>query len=275
MTRCCPATVPFRPSCCRRVLSSSFQPCRTLFSKSCPLERCPAWLFANSATLKIASVFLCPGETPILPRSNPFRAPHPIVCKLPPLVRVAVASLVIAFSFLLPVLLVGCGMEAAPQPPSLQLPKPIADLSASRTGNQVQLEWNTPKENTDHLRLQGLVQTAHLPSATGNVSLRHHCDHFRRARQTGSVYGRAAIGADSGSAARHYVSHLWHQQTRQNRRSIKRRHRARRGSPARGAESLRASRRTRRRSPLAASSKPSCGNQHPDRPHFGRVASCH
>ena len=70
----------------------------------------------------------------------------------------AVASLVIAFSFLLPVLLVGCGMEAAPQPPSLQLPKPIADLSASRTGNQVQLEWNTPKENTDHLRLQGLVQ---------------------------------------------------------------------------------------------------------------------
>jgi hypothetical protein len=70
----------------------------------------------------------------------------------------AIATLVAAFSFLPQVSLVGCGMEAAPQPPSLQLPKPIADLSASRTGNQVHLAWNTPKENTDRLKLQGLVQ---------------------------------------------------------------------------------------------------------------------
>ena len=49
-------------------------------------------------------------------------------------------------------------MDAAPQPPSLQLPKPIPDLTASRTGNQVSLQWNTPKENTDHLKLQGMVQ---------------------------------------------------------------------------------------------------------------------
>lgn len=46
-------------------------------------------------------------------------------------------------------------MEAAPQPPSLNLPKMISDLSANRTGNQVHLAWTTPSENTDHLKLKG------------------------------------------------------------------------------------------------------------------------
>jgi hypothetical protein len=54
--------------------------------------------------------------------------------------------------------LTGCGMEAAPQPPSLNLPKMISDLSANRTGNQVHLSWTTPSENTDHLKLKGSVQ---------------------------------------------------------------------------------------------------------------------
>lgn len=82
-----------------------------------------------------------------------------MVRNLPPLVRLgAVATLAIACAFALQVSLVGCGMEAAPQPPSLQLPKPISDLTAERTGNQVHLAWNTPKENTDHLKLQGTVQ---------------------------------------------------------------------------------------------------------------------
>ncbi|MHB1744014.1 MAG: fibronectin type III domain-containing protein [Acidobacteriaceae bacterium] len=82
-----------------------------------------------------------------------------MVRNLPPLVRLgAVATLAIACAFALQVSLVGCGMEAAPQPPSLQLPKPVSDLTADRTGNQVHLAWNTPKENTDHLKLQGSVQ---------------------------------------------------------------------------------------------------------------------
>ena len=54
--------------------------------------------------------------------------------------------------------LVGCGMEAAPAPPSLDLPKTISNLTANRTGNQVHLAWKTPGENTDHLKLKGSVQ---------------------------------------------------------------------------------------------------------------------
>ncbi len=48
-------------------------------------------------------------------------------------------------------------MEAAPQPPSLNLPKTISNLTASRSGNQVHLAWTMPRENTDHLKLKGMV----------------------------------------------------------------------------------------------------------------------
>jgi hypothetical protein len=43
-------------------------------------------------------------------------------------------------------------------PPSLKLPDPVTDLSASRTGNQVSLTWTMPKKNTDKLLLKGNVQ---------------------------------------------------------------------------------------------------------------------
>jgi hypothetical protein len=92
----------------------------------------------------------------IRPGSNSFRFPQPVVRKRPSLCWVAsVAAVSIAASSFL---LVGCGMEAAPQPPSLQLPKTIPDLTANRTGNQVHLAWTTPSENTDHLKLKGTVQ---------------------------------------------------------------------------------------------------------------------
>ena len=53
--------------------------------------------------------------------------------------------------------LTGCGTEAAPQPPSLNLPDRVTDLAATRTGNQVSLTWTMPKKNTDKLLLRGDV----------------------------------------------------------------------------------------------------------------------
>lgn len=52
-------------------------------------------------------------------------------------------------------MVLGCGMVAAPQPPSLKLPEPVADLTAQRVGNQVDLRWTMPKRTTDNLLLQG------------------------------------------------------------------------------------------------------------------------
>jgi hypothetical protein len=51
----------------------------------------------------------------------------------------------------------GCGMEGAPLPPSLNLPAPVSDLAAVRTGNRVSLTWTMPSKNTDKLLLKGKV----------------------------------------------------------------------------------------------------------------------
>ena len=45
--------------------------------------------------------------------------------------------------------LVACGTPGAPQPPSLNLAKPVEDLKAVRTGNHVLLTWTPPRVTTD------------------------------------------------------------------------------------------------------------------------------
>jgi hypothetical protein len=53
--------------------------------------------------------------------------------------------------------LAGCGTPGAPLPPSLNLPDPVADLTATRAGSQVMLTWTMPKKNTDKLLLKGNI----------------------------------------------------------------------------------------------------------------------
>jgi hypothetical protein len=48
----------------------------------------------------------------------------------------------------------GCGAPAAPQPPSLNLPIPVLDLSAGRIGDSVRLAWTMPTRTTDHVPLK-------------------------------------------------------------------------------------------------------------------------
>ena len=48
-------------------------------------------------------------------------------------------------------------MPGAPQPPSLNLPIPVNDLSAVRTGGQVALTWTMPKKTTDKVLLNGNI----------------------------------------------------------------------------------------------------------------------
>ncbi len=54
--------------------------------------------------------------------------------------------------------LAGCGMPGTPLPPSLNLPAPVSDLAATRTGEQVRLTWTMPTKNTDKLLLKDKVQ---------------------------------------------------------------------------------------------------------------------
>lgn len=42
-----------------------------------------------------------------------------------------------------------CGTPGAPQPPSLQLPRPVENLAAERKGTRVVLSWTQPTQTTD------------------------------------------------------------------------------------------------------------------------------
>lgn len=66
--------------------------------------------------------------------------------------RLAIAALAAT------VVLCGCGLPGAPQPPSLNLPRKVADLTASRAGNQVALHWAMPSRNTDSTLIKGPVE---------------------------------------------------------------------------------------------------------------------
>ncbi|MGH9517479.1 MAG: fibronectin type III domain-containing protein [Terriglobales bacterium] len=44
----------------------------------------------------------------------------------------------------------GCGTPGIPEPPSLELARPIRDLKAVRKANQVHLSWSVPEETEDH-----------------------------------------------------------------------------------------------------------------------------
>jgi len=52
-------------------------------------------------------------------------------------------------------LLLGCAVTSNPQPPTLWLPAPVKDLTATRINNDVRLHWTMPKNTTDRVPLKG------------------------------------------------------------------------------------------------------------------------
>ncbi|MGH9554643.1 MAG: hypothetical protein ACRD2Y_02365, partial [Terriglobales bacterium] len=57
-------------------------------------------------------------------------------------------------------LLSACAVPGAPQPPSLQVPRPVEDLAAVRKGDRVTLTWSAPVETTDRDTLRASGSTA-------------------------------------------------------------------------------------------------------------------
>ncbi len=52
-----------------------------------------------------------------------------------------------------------CATISPPQPPSLELPKPVSDLRATRKGNRVILTWSAPRVTTDRQTVRSLGST--------------------------------------------------------------------------------------------------------------------
>jgi hypothetical protein len=64
-----------------------------------------------------------------------------------------VGKLKLLLCFIPAVLLVNCGSPGTPLPPSLELPRPVTDLHATRKGATVSLTWTTPTKTTDQRNL--------------------------------------------------------------------------------------------------------------------------
>src|SRR5271166_1051878 len=62
-------------------------------------------------------------------------------------------------SFLIIATLSGCGTPGAPQLPSLQLARPVDDLTATRKGSRVELDWTLPRKNTDRTLVKHMPTT--------------------------------------------------------------------------------------------------------------------
>ncbi|MBV9573217.1 MAG: hypothetical protein JOY93_04125 [Acidobacteriales bacterium] len=58
------------------------------------------------------------------------------------------------FAMLLSAVLAGCASPGIPQPPSLELPKPVTDLTAVRRNDKVYLSWTVPTQTTDGKRIR-------------------------------------------------------------------------------------------------------------------------
>src|ERR1035438_8957946 len=66
---------------------------------------------------------------------------------------------ILAACFLPVILLIGCGTPGAPQLPSLQLARPVDDLTVARKGSKVQLDWTQPRKNTDRTLVKSIPQS--------------------------------------------------------------------------------------------------------------------
>lgn len=70
------------------------------------------------------------------------------------------------------ILLAGCGLASNPQPPTLWLPEPARNLTATRVGDQVELHWTMPRHTTDQVELKG-PQRAHVCWVDGLKTAQH------------------------------------------------------------------------------------------------------
>lgn len=103
--------------------------------------------------------------------------------------------------------LAGCGTPGAPSLPSLNLARPVEDLTASRRGNQVDLEWTQPRKNTDRTNVKHNPST--LICRHEGTSLMAKCDVVAEvAPPTPKVPQKEKGQAPAGDVRIHYVDKL-------------------------------------------------------------------
>jgi hypothetical protein len=97
-------------------------------------------------------------------------------------------TLTLLLAFGAPLILTACATMGPPQPPSLELPKPPADLRAVRKGDRVILTWTAPSVTTDRKTVRGLGVTRICRGLDASLA------------QCGVPVGEAAAQPNSGAA---------------------------------------------------------------------------
>lgn len=98
-------------------------------------------------------------------------------------------------------LLTGCASPGPPLPPSLKLPQPPNDVTATRVGNQVVLRWTTPARTTDRQLVTGEV-TAEICRESMNASAPAAVPARRSKRATPcNVVARVQVSPGPGEAS--------------------------------------------------------------------------
>jgi hypothetical protein len=111
---------------------------------------------------------------------------------------------------------VGCGTPGAPQPPSLNIPKPISDLKAARKADTVTLSWTAPKQTTDgslfrhtgKIIVRRALSSAESGSNVGEKPLEPTQKKQRPPAETWSESIRDLLRSDSGDFAIYTVEAL-------------------------------------------------------------------
>jgi hypothetical protein len=68
----------------------------------------------------------------------------------------------------------GCGAPGTPQPPSLELPRTVQDLTVSRKGNKITLVWSMPTQTTDGQNIRrSKLGPAQVCRAVGEYPMRY------------------------------------------------------------------------------------------------------
>ena len=78
------------------------------------------------------------------------RLPTPVLLSVTLSASMNSARLQLGMCLFMTVLGAACGTPGIPEPPSLELARPVRDLRAVRKGSQVRLSWSVPEQTEDH-----------------------------------------------------------------------------------------------------------------------------
>ena len=98
-----------------------------------------------------------------------------------------------ALGLLVSAIFLGCANVGPPRPPSLNLPRPAADLASTRVGDEIHLHWTQSGETTDAQPVRGEMTAELCLRLDGSSKPEDSCDVSRRVRVAAGGVGESIV----------------------------------------------------------------------------------